>query len=118
MLNIIFNKTLTFHIIFQLALGIIGALLVQMIMARSPHSIATVNMIALQDSFLHETVSQSLSPEEKQQRVKLFSQLLMQSINKIAKEKQSAILLSEAVIAGNQDYTEEVASLIKQGMSA
>jgi flagellar hook-basal body complex protein FliE len=116
MFKIIFNKTLILQIISQLAFGIIGALLVQAILIKKPNSIATVNMIALQDSFVHETARESLSQEEKQQRVALFSQLLMQSINQIAKEKQAAVLLSEAVIAGNQDYTEEVANLIKKGM--
>ncbi|RDI41121.1 TrbI F-type domain-containing protein [Aquicella lusitana] len=114
----IINKEFTMQVLTHICFGVVGALLVQFVfIQRTATAVATVNLTALQDSFIRETAKQSLSQEEMKQRVTSFSQQLTQAINKIAKEKHVTILLTEAVISNEKDYTQEIVNRVKKGMS-
>jgi flagellar hook-basal body complex protein FliE len=115
----IINKEFTLQVLSHICFGVLGALLVQLVFIpqRTAPAIATVNLTALQDSFIRETAKQSLSQEAMKQKVTSFSQQLTQAINKLASEKHVTILLTEAVISNGKDYTQEVANTVKKGMS-
>lgn len=114
----VISKEFTLQAFSQICFGILGTLLVQLIFIRhTTPAIATVNLTALQDSFIRETAKQSLSQEEMKQKVTLFSQQLTQAINKVASEKHVTVLLTEAVISNEKDYTQEVINRVKKGMS-
>lgn len=103
----------------QLCFGLLGALLIQVWVAhRTPPVIATVNMTGLEDSFIRETAKQALTTAEKQQKVTAFAKSLNEAIAQLAKQKHLVIVLSEAVIAGSPDLTEEIANDIKKRISA
>lgn len=113
----IINKELALQVLSHICFGMLGALLVQFIFIQhTTLAISTVNLTALQDSFVRETAKQSLSQEEMKQRVTSFSHQLTQAINKIASEKHVTILLTEAVISNEKDYTQEVANRVKKEM--
>lgn len=102
----------------QLCFGMLGALFIQLVfVSHTASTIATVNITALQDSFVRETAKQSLSQDEMKQKVTAFSQQLTQAINRIASDKHVTILLTEAVLANGKDYTQEVANRVKKGIA-
>ncbi len=117
MLKNIINKDIVMQSLSQICFGMLGALLILAIFHKNTPTIATVNITGLQDSFIKETSKQSLSDEEKKQKVEIFANKLNQSIIQIAKEKNAVILLNEAVISNHADFTQEVAKEIKRGLS-
>ncbi len=118
MLKNLANREFILQALSQLCFGALGALLVQLFFIQhTSSSIATVNITALQDSFVRETAKQSLSQDEMKQKVTQFSRQLNQAINKIANEKHVTLLLTEAVISDGKDYTQEVVNRVKKGMS-
>lgn len=111
------NKTVLMQAVVSFVFGTMGALLVEVWINHYQSSIATINVTALQDSFIKETIKQNMNKEVMANRVALFSQQLNKSINQIVKEKQVTLIISEAVIGGSKDYTQIVAESVKKGMS-
>lgn len=110
------TKEFMFQVFTQICFGMVGALLLQVIIQKTQPNIATVNITAIQDSFIRETAKQSLSKEEMERKVTLFSSQLNQTIHKISKENHVTLFLTEAVISGSKDYTQAVADQVKKGM--
>jgi conjugal transfer pilin signal peptidase TrbI len=111
-----FNKEMGIQIFAQLCFGMIGALLVEGIIAYRTPTIATVNVTGLVDSFVKETVKRPLTSLQKQQNVMMFGQRLNQTVSDLAVKKHLILMLSEAVITGSPDLTEEVAETMKKEM--
>lgn len=79
--------------------------------------VVTVNITALQDSFIKETVAQHLSPEDAKDKVSQFSKLMNEAIFNLSNNKQMIVLPREAVLAGSIDETNIVAHYIKARMA-
>ncbi|MBS0349742.1 MAG: TrbI F-type domain-containing protein [Proteobacteria bacterium] len=73
-------------------------------------SIATVDMTGLMYRFVKSEASGSASLAEKRIEVRHFSQQLETTLKTIAQEKHVILLPKEAVMAGSQDLTAEVAA--------
>lgn len=113
----VISKDLFVTIFMQLSFGVLGALIVHVIFIRySPPTIKTVNVSALENSFIQETVKQKLPKAELSKRVSIFARSLNQTINNMAKQKNVIIVPSEAVIAGGVDLTETVANEVKRSV--
>ena len=117
MLRNFMNKELLLQALSQICFGMLGTLLVLAIVHKTPLTIATVNITALEDSFIQETSKQSLRDEEKKQKVTAFADALNQTVVRLAKEKNLVLVPSQAVISDVPDLTQEVAEQIKKGMS-
>lgn len=115
--NLIDNDMM-FLISSQLLFGMLGAILIQLIFFyQTTPTIATVNIVGLEESFIRETSKQPLTQAEIKQKATLFANVLNQTVVKIAKQKHLTLMLSEAVIAGSPDLTQEVADQVKKGIS-
>lgn len=102
----------------QLFFGMAGALFIHLIlMHKTPRAIATVNIIGLEDSFVREIENLHLNPAEMEKKVMSFANTLNKTVIEIAKQKNVVLLPREAVIAGSPDFTEEIASQVKRGLS-
>lgn len=101
----------------QLCFGMFGALLVLIFTYRTPPTIATVNITGLEDSFIQETSRQSITEAEKKHKVEIFSEILSQTVIRLAKEKHLVLVPSQAVISDSPDLTQEVAKQIKKGLN-
>lgn len=80
-------------------------------------TLVTVNITALQDSFIKETVAQHLSPAEAKEKVAQFSKFLNEAILNLSNNKKMIVLPREAVITGANDETNTVANDIKARMA-
>lgn len=111
------NKEMIMLIACQLFFGMVGALFIHLILIhQAPRTIATVNIIGLEDSFIRETSNLHLNPAEMDKKVMSFANALNKTVVDIAKQKKVVLLPSEAVIAGSPDFTEEVANQVKRGL--
>jgi hypothetical protein len=111
------NKDLAFVACSQLIFGIIGALLVHfMLNFRAVPTIATVNITALEDSFVREISKKQLSEVEMRSQVMGFAKAINQTVFRLCKQKHLILVPSEAVMAGSQDMTQEVAAQVKKGL--
>lgn len=114
----ILSKESIYIVLSQIIFGILGALLVHVMLHRNSPIVATVNITGLEDSFIRETSSQTLSPNDAKQKVALFAMQLDQSVKKLAQEKNMILVPKEAVIAGSIDVTQSVANDIKKRMAS
>jgi hypothetical protein len=80
-------------------------------------SIATVDMTGLMYQFAKSEASGSASLAEKRIEVRHFSQQLETTLKTIAQEKHVILVPKEAVIAGSQDLTAEVAARLSLSRS-
>ena len=80
-------------------------------------SIATVDMTGLMVRFVKSEASGSASLAEKRIEVRHFSQQLETVLKAIAQEKHMILVPKEAVIAGGNDLTAEVASRLSLSRS-
>jgi hypothetical protein len=80
-------------------------------------SIATVDMTGLMYQFVKSEASGSASLSEKRIEVRAFSQQLETVLKTIAREKHVILVPKEAVIAGSQDLTAEVAARLSLSRS-
>lgn len=112
------NKNLVLLVIGQVLFGLLGACVFQIIFAdRLIKTMATINLTGLEDTFVSETAKLSISDVEKKQRVTKFAKLLSQVTKQISNEKNVVLVVSEAVVSGAPDMTNEVATRIKKRMS-
>jgi conjugal transfer pilus assembly protein TraW len=81
-------------------------------------SIATVDMTGLMYRFVKSEASGSVSLTEKRVEVRAFSQQLETVLKVIAQEKHVILVPKEAVIAGSQDMTTEVAARLSLSRSS
>lgn len=99
--------------------GMIGAVLIQFVFIKERSvAIATVNITGMVQSYIKETSSQTITAQEKKERIKQFANLLNQSIEKLAHDKHVVLFPSEAVIAGANDLTQQTQEMIKKGLGA
>ena len=93
---------------FSMLFGMLGALIISMIthlyVDETPR-IGTVNITGLVDRFIKQEANKNLSPDALKKEVKQYGVNLNKELQLLAKEKHITLLPSEAVIAGNQDYT-------------
>jgi hypothetical protein len=80
-------------------------------------SIATVDMTGLMYQFVKSEATGSASLAEKRIEVRHFSQQLETALKAIAQEKHVILVPKEAVIAGGNDLTVEVASRLSMSRS-
>lgn len=111
------NKAFILQALSQLCFGMVGALLILAITHKTSPVIATVNITGLEDSFIRETSSQSITDLEKKQKVEQFAKALSQTVVQIAKEKHLVLVPSQAVMSDAPDLTPEVARLVKKGLN-
>lgn len=83
---------------------------------RPTMAVATVNVTGMVSSFVKETSLQNLTMDQKQKKVNQFGQIMQRVMDDIAKRQHVVIILSEAVIAGSTDLTQEVMVAIKKEM--
>jgi Type-F conjugative transfer system protein (TrbI_Ftype) len=79
--------------------------------------LATVDMTGLMYRFVKSEASGSASLTEKRVEVRAFSQQLETVLKTIAQEKHVILVPKEAVIAGSQDLTAEVAARLSLSRS-
>ena len=96
----------------QIILGMIGALLVIIFIAKpyasSEPKIFVVNVTEIVDRFIKSQTPLNLPDDELRQRVKLFSSTLEQELKQTAFQNKTLIMPSQAVIAGAYDLTYEI----------
>lgn len=80
-------------------------------------SLATVDMTGLMYRFVKSEASGSASLTEKRIEVRAFSQQLETVLQTIAREKHVILVPKEAVMAGSQDLTAEVAARLSLSSS-
>ena len=108
----------------QLLCGLLGAVLFGIFIilssyfSRSTMNIATVNVTGLVSSFVKETSQQNLTMEQKQEKVNQFGKAMQHVMDDIAKRRHIVIMMSEAVIAGSTDLTQEVMLGIKKELKS
>lgn len=109
-----FNRTHMLIGFYQLMLGMVGALLIQLIFIHQRPLFATVNITKIVDEFVKQTAKLNLSPIAKERQVKMFSLKLNHSLQLIASEQHIILFPNEAVIAGSRDLTREVQENMKR----
>jgi flagellar hook-basal body complex protein FliE len=104
----------------QLLCGLLGVILFGIIIisfsyfSRSSMNVATVNVTGMVSSFVKETSKQNLTMDQKQEKVNQFGKSMQHVMDDIANRKHIVIMMSEAVIAGSTDLTQEVMMEIKK----
>ena len=81
-------------------------------------NIATVNVTGMVSNFVKETSQQNLTMEQKQEKVNKFGLAMQHVMDTIAKQQHVVIIMSEAVIAGSIDLTQEVMVGIKRELKS
>lgn len=103
--------------IYQFLLGALGAVTIMFVFhIIEPHQkprIGTVNVTALIDTFVKAQTNQKLTGAEQQQRVKTFGQTLEKTMAEISAKQHMVLMPSEAVIAGEIDFTPQVQQQLK-----
>jgi len=108
--NIRLSNKETTKIIYQLCMGMLGAVLVILgLHLYEPVSrIGTVNITGLVDQFVKSQAKENLSHEEAKKRVQVFGGELEKTMRIISVKQNLILLPSEAVITGAKDYTDMV----------
>lgn len=112
-----FNKEQLMMIGLSLVSGMIGALMMQFIFAKHHAVIATIDITNMTQSYIKETANQSLSMQEKQERINRFASLLTKYTEQLSTQKNVVLLPREAVISGGNDLTQQVSEMLKKGIS-
>lgn len=108
----------------QLLCGLLGVILFGIIIilfsyfSRSTTKITTVNVTGMVSSFVKETSQQNLTMEQKQEKLNQFGKSMQHVMDDMAKRKHIVIMMSEAVIAGSTDLTQEIMMEIKKELKS
>lgn len=112
------NSESVLRALLQVCFGMLGALIVLMVVHKTPPVIAMVNITGLEDSFIRETSRLPMTEAEKKQKVERFAKTLKQAINRLAGENHFVIVPAQAVLSSDSpDLTQEVAREIKKGIN-
>lgn len=73
-----------------------------------PKEIATVDITGLTKSYVEELQAKKLSQEEVKRLIVRYATELESAIQTFANENQLVLMPKEAIIAGSQDYTDDI----------
>lgn len=79
-----------------------------------PKEIATVDIVGLTKTYIEELQAKKISKEELKQRIVRYATHLESAIQTFAKENQLILVPKEAVVAGSQDYTDNIKERLGQ----
>lgn len=116
MFNTFFSKENGYLLLANCMSGIFAALLTTAMLNHHFQKIATVNITGIVSSFMKETAQQNISKVEMEHKTEIFGKLLKKYIDEVSIKTHSTILISESVLAGSADYTQEVSENIRAGL--
>lgn len=115
---IMFEKVNYLSILLQLSFGMLGALIVHGLFLSHQQQVATVNVTHLVQSFVKETAELEVTAEIKKQKTLQFGKSLNAAIEKVAQKRHVILVVSEAVVAGAPDLSDEVIKEVKKGIKS
>ena len=97
-------------------LGALSVLLVSHFLSNATPRLATVNISGMVSHFVKLEAKREISSDVLEKEAKHYGSSLNKELQKFAKEKNLILFPSEAVIAGNQDYTSVIYKRLNKKM--
>jgi len=113
-----FDKSQILQALSQLALGMLGAVIVQLFLLHHAQKIETVDITGLVKSFESEALKQKLPADELSQKVSKFGEALNAAVDKYSADNHVILVPKEVVISGAVDKTSDVRDIIKKGLNS
>lgn len=114
--GISFSKESIIKIVYQLAMGMLGAILILLVLHiyEPMPRIGTVNITGIVDQFVKSQAKEKLPATELKKRIEVFSTKLAQTMHVLSSKQNIVLMPAEAVIAGATDYTPTVQKYLSQ----
>lgn len=118
MFNTLFDRTQVLHIFSQILLGMLGAVIIQLIFTHHVPHIVTVDITGMVKNFESEALKQKLTTDELTQKTKKFGSALNLTMDAYPSDNNVILVPKEVVISGAVDKTDEIKAIVKKRMGA
>lgn len=102
----------------QCLLGMLGAIVIHCLYAKSNSQIATVDITEIVKSFESDVLKQKIPDDVLTQKITTFGKSLNTALLTYADKKHIILVPKEVVIAGSIDRTDDIKSIINKRMKS